>query len=267
MKDLLIIKPGNTYPEISSKMGDFDEWIVKSMNLDMERVDVINIHNGQQLPKDISYRGVIITGSHTMVTEKFTWIDELENWIREVVKKEIPLLGICFGHQLIAKSFGGIVEFHPLGIQIGSVNINLTPEAKSDPLLGFLPQSFSAYIAHTQTVISLPENAVRLANGNNVANYAFSIGQNCWGLQFHPEFSDVIIKSYIYMYKDYLLKKGFNIRLLEKGIKEMSFSVKILKQFKKIIFESSNTKFKDDQKNLDFLSLNDKKVSFSFVTM
>jgi GMP synthase (glutamine-hydrolysing) len=63
---------------------------------------------------------------------------------------------------LLAHTFGGSVDYHELGEEKGEVEIRLTEEGKKDPLLGVLPEHFSAYASHFQTVTRLPQNALEM---------------------------------------------------------------------------------------------------------
>ena len=109
--------------------------------------------------------------------------------------KNKAVFGICFGHQLIAKSFGGRVELNPKGWELGSYPIELTERGlKSRILFGFNNHAI-VYQSHGDCVTVLPENAVALAL-NNKGNQAFKIHDNFYGVQFHPEFSWEVIKMY-----------------------------------------------------------------------
>lgn len=90
-----------------------------------------------------------------MVTDQAYWVQKLADWIPKVLDRNIPTLGICFGHQKLAQSLGGLVAFHPGGREIDTVPITLTPEGKQDYLLGALPEVFM----DAQTVIRLPTGA------------------------------------------------------------------------------------------------------------
>jgi len=113
------------------------------------------------------------------------------------VADDVPVLGICYGHQLLAHAMGGKVGYHPGGREIGTVTIELTRAGQDDLLLGTLPDRFKAQVSHQQSVLELPANAVRLAANTFESNHAFRIGRCAWGVQFHPEFSEAIVRQYI----------------------------------------------------------------------
>jgi len=158
-------------------------------------------------------------------------------WIPQVLERNIPLLGICFGHQLLAEAMGGHADYHPKGREIGTVSIQLTPEGKQDRLLGALPDDFLAHTTHAQTVIKLPPDALRLAENSFEIHHAFRLGDSAWGIQFHPEFSADIMRAYINEQSASLLKEGHNVEELKAAICNTNTASRLLKQFMAIVQE------------------------------
>lgn len=187
MKKLLIIKTGSSDQHVINKCGDCDVRIAQCIGIPYDDVRVISVYENAVpiLPDDIV--GIIITGSPSMVTDLEPWGVATAQWLKQVVKKNIPVLGICFGHQLLAHTFGGSVDYHELGEEKGEVEIHLTEEGKKDPLLGVLPEHFSAYASHFQTVTKLPKNTSVLAKNDFESTHALRYKENVWGVQFHPE--------------------------------------------------------------------------------
>jgi GMP synthase (glutamine-hydrolysing) len=132
-----------------------------------------------------------------MVTQNLDWSLRVEAWLVPVVTAGIPVLGICYGHQLLAKAMGGKVDFHPGGLEIGTTSITLTADALSDPLFQGLPQVFKIHTCHSQTVLALPPGAAPLANNTHDPHHAFRLGCAAWGVQFHPEYTPDIMAGYI----------------------------------------------------------------------
>jgi GMP synthase (glutamine-hydrolysing) len=240
MKSLLIIKAGSTFPVIRQRLGDFEDWVISACGLSTDVFRVIDLQEGESLPLVDCLSGVIITGSHAMVTDQDVWMQKLAVWVIAVVQRQIPLLGICFGHQLLAKAMGGDIDYHPLGREIGTVAVTLTDEGKKDRLLGGLPDTFLAHATHAQSVINLPFNAVRLAENGFEAQHAFRLGYNAWGLQFHPEFTAEIVQGYIIEQSASLLSEGMNIEALQAEVRETEPANALLKKFMSIVAKESD---------------------------
>jgi GMP synthase (glutamine-hydrolysing) len=173
-----------------------------------------------------------------MVTEEEEWSQKTAEWLVEVCNREIPVLAICYGHQLLAKALGGISDYHYNGLEIGTVEINLTNYVHDDLLFCELPESFYAHTIHSQTVITLPEGALRLAFNAHDENHAFRIGKNAWGVQFHPEFDKAIMNSYIEeVSKTGKFDDSMKKRFLEQS-QETLESNSLLKKFESIVCQS-----------------------------
>ena len=239
MKTIIIIKAGSTFSTTRQCLGDFEDWIIRSIEWSDVLISVVNVLEGETLPPVDTLSGVIITGSHGMVTDNETWMQVLASWIPKVLERNIPLLGICFGHQLLAKAMGGYSDYHPKGREIGTVSIKLSPEGRQDRLLGYLPDEFYAHTTHAQTIIKLPENALNLAANPFEAHHAFRLGDSAWGVQFHPEFSADIMKAYINEQAGTLQREGHDIAELTATICNTDAANRLLKRFMAIVQEQA----------------------------
>ncbi len=194
---ILIIKTGDTFADLIGSFGDFEDWIRRGLGVGEAQVREVNAPAFEPLAEPGTFSGAVIAGSHAMVTQNLDWSLRVEAWLVPVVAAGIPVLGICYGHQLLAKALGGKVDFHPDGLEIGTIPITLTAEALSDPLLQGLPQVFKAHTCHSQTVLTLPPGGVILAENTHDPHHAFRVGHAAWGVQFHPEYSPDIMAGYV----------------------------------------------------------------------
>jgi len=233
MKKILIIKTGSTFNDLVPLIGDFEDWIIKGLEIDTEIVDIIDVRNKKEIPDIQQFSGAIITGSHSMVTSKEEWMLKLSEWIKSNCDKQIPILGICFGHQIIASSLAGNVDYHSNGIELGAVEINLNENSKSDLLLSCLPEKFMGYAAHSQTVTKLPDNAKVLAFNSFEDHHAFRVGKCIWGIQFHPEFNSKIMKEYKKRLKDTIREENSQKKNDYINFEENQSEI-LLKRFKEI---------------------------------
>ncbi|MGB3750458.1 MAG: glutamine amidotransferase [Arcobacteraceae bacterium] len=235
MKYIYIIKTGETFQSIEKKHGDFDQWIIDFLGRTNKNIKVISVLENEKLPSLKSALGFIITGSHAMVSQELPWSVKLEKYIQKISIKEVPLLGICYGHQLIAKALGGKSGFNRKGKEIGKVKINIAKRSRTDPLFQNFPKKFNAFETHYQSVLKLPSDAIILASNFKDKHQAVRYSKNIWGVQFHPEFNKTVMNKYIQNQEKNLIKLGFNIETLLNNIDNCHISHKILTNFLNII--------------------------------
>lgn len=199
LRRVAIVKTGATYPELCRSFGDFEDWIRDGLDPLKERLEIVvaNPRAGLGMPALSTFDGIVISGSHAMLSDNEDWMRSLAGRLRLAVDQGIPVLGICFGHQLLAQAFGGSVDSRPGGVHLGTVEVTLTEAAMGDPVFGRLPSTFPAQAIHWQSVTELPPRAQLLAHSPLEAHQAFRIGESAWGVQFHPEISFPAMCSYI----------------------------------------------------------------------
>jgi GMP synthase-like glutamine amidotransferase len=115
--------------------------------------------------------------------------------IRAAIDEAMPLLGVCWGAQLIAEALGATVHHGPVK-EIGWYPISVTPYGQVDSVLGYLPEAATVFQWHGDG-FDLPGGAVRLASSVYYENQAFRIGRNTYGLQFHLEMTSRMIERWI----------------------------------------------------------------------
>lgn len=235
MKKLYIFKVGKTFNNTKERVGDFTDWIKNFIKTTSLPVEIIDVHNNDRLPNIEKDLGVIITGSHSMVTENLKWSVEIEKWVQEAAKNSIPVFGICYGHQLIGKALGGVVDNNPKGKEIGTVLISVKDEIKSDELFKDTPENFQAHVTHTQSVLSLPSGAKSLGFNNHDKNQIVRFSNLIWGVQFHPEFDEIIMKEYIKEQSKELTQSGFNIDELLSQVNRTNYANTLIEKFVQIV--------------------------------
>ena len=196
-RKFLIVQTGSTLPAVRTRHGDFPGWFRRGLGLSRDGVDVVLAHAGDALPDPRPYAAAIVTGSPAMVSERLAWSEATADWLRTAVAAGLPILGVCYGHQLLAHALGGRVDYHANGREIGTVSIERLPCARDDALFGTAPARFDAHASHRQSVLDLPRGAVVLASSAHDPNHAVRYAPRVWGLQFHPEFSVEIMRGYL----------------------------------------------------------------------
>jgi GMP synthase (glutamine-hydrolysing) len=235
MKKTIILKLGSTIPHLAAEHGDFDAWIAAPLEDYRDHLEVVSPPDGDRLPSAETFAGLIMTGSHAMVTERLDWSERVALWLPQLVQRGVPVLGICYGHQLLAHALGGEVANNPRGREFGSRRINLLPAATDDPLLGRFMPALGANLCHTQSVLRLPRGAVRLAWSEQDPHQAFRAGPSAWGVQFHPEFGQEATKHYIRECARLLREEGQDSGELEQRVVPTPDGAKLLRGFMEIV--------------------------------
>ena len=114
-------------------------------------------------------------------------LSRTRNIISYTLAQRLPLLGVCFGHQMVAQMHGGEVENDTAQSKFGSYEVGLTEEGAKDPVFGHLPKSFFAQYAHKDSVTTLPSGATLLAQSPACSFSALRYADKAYTVQFHPE--------------------------------------------------------------------------------
>ena len=134
---------------------------------------------------------IIITGSRASCYDDASWIQELHEVVKAIHARGIPTLGICFGHQLIARALGGVVR--PSGLyEEGYCEITLSSDAEKHLLFQGLPKNIYVYQSHGDVVTMMPPTGWTLAL-NDFCLQAYAVGSFVC-VQFHPEITPAVAK-------------------------------------------------------------------------
>jgi len=234
----LVIKTGRTYDSIRERHGCFDDWMAAGLGVPRDRVDVVSVFEGEALPARFDdYDGLVITGSPAMVTERLPWSEALARRLAGEVTgaaDAVPVIGICYGHQLLANALGGEVAYNPRGREIGTVAIALTGAHGDDALFAGLAGAqgrFDAHVTHLQSVVRLPPGSVHLAASALEPHQAFRVGDRVWGVQFHPEFTADIMRAYIDLLGDRMRGEGIEPRPVYDAVRPAPVGNDVLRRF------------------------------------
>lgn len=240
-RPVLIIKTGNTIDSLLARDEDFEDWFALGLALGKPSPDlnaklmVVESHRGETLPTLDKISGLIITGSPAYLTDLAAWNYEIADYVKLAHDAGVPQLGICYGHQLIAWTFGGEVGFHPAGREIGTVPVRLQEPARDDLLFGHMPAEFLVQASHLQSVLRLPDSAVLLGGNDFDPHHCFRIGEYTWCAQFHPEFDARIIRAYIKERAIDIAAEGLYPDRLLLTVQETPDSGSLLSRFMEII--------------------------------
>ena len=238
-KKLIIVKMDNRPPELMEREGDWEHWVAAGLGVERELVGIVNVLDGETLPPPEQLLGVVLPGSTAMVTDKLAWSERVAVWLPDVVNAGVPVLGICYGHQLLSYAMGGRVGRNPNGRQLGATTIEMYPEAKSDPLFVDSPERFPVLVSHSQSVLELPPGAVVLGRSANDPHYAIRIGSCAWGLQFHPEFTVPELYRIIHDRADAIVAEGLDPERLRRSVVTTPESNMLIRGFGRIAIQKA----------------------------
>ena len=166
-------------------------------------VRTVNLEKGDRLPGGLkNIKAIVVLGGPMNVYEvdKYPFLKDENSLLLTALKNKIPILGICLGAQLLAKSAGALVKKAP-NSEIGWYDIFLTEDGIKDELFNGLDGTLKVFQWHEDT-FEIPKGGILLATSDTCRNQAFRIGPNAYGLQFHIEITEDMIKTWTSEYLD-----------------------------------------------------------------
>jgi GMP synthase-like glutamine amidotransferase len=167
--------------------GAFGDWLAEA-GLDLA---VHRVHEDGPPPRVLpeGYAALVAMGGVMGVGDAGTlpWLHDEMALLRDAVGKSLPVLGVCLGAQLLAEATGGRVVTGRIGPELGVRRVYLADAAAADPLLHDVGPVAEVVQWHFDEIAVLPPDAVLLAGSPMYPHQAFRLGENAWGVQFHPE--------------------------------------------------------------------------------
>jgi GMP synthase (glutamine-hydrolysing) len=223
---------GNTLASIARRRGDFDRWIrEKTRGAWPGTWTVRDLRRPGPLPGPRDADAFVITGSSSSVTERAPWMLRSQALVSAIARARVPLLGICFGHQMIAEALGGEVRRNPLGREIGTVRVCRLGD---DALFAGLPRTFDVQATHVDAVMKLPPGARVLARTALDPHSAFRVGDAVRAVQFHPEFDADVIRGYLRERADLVRAEGGDAAELLERVHDCARGRDILRNFARV---------------------------------
>ncbi|SFE55655.1 type 1 glutamine amidotransferase [Roseivivax sediminis] len=180
-----ILQTGLVPDSLSARWGQYSDMfgaLLTSRGFDTEAWSVVE---NEFPPGPEAADGWLITGSRHGAYEDHAWIPPLEELIRDIHASDRPLVGVCFGHQIIAQALGGTVEKYPGGWAVGAHTYEF----------GDGPKTINAW--HQDQVVARPEGAQLVATNPFCENAALLYGDSIYTVQAHPEFDDAFTQALI----------------------------------------------------------------------
>lgn len=182
-------------PSLIGRHGNYPDMVQTLLRaVDPElQFQVFACHQGRFPDRAADVDGWITTGSKCGANDDADWIGQLSDFIRALWQDRQPLVGICFGHQMIAKALGGRVERSPLGWGLGAYPTTL--DQREPWMTPWHSQDLQLLASHQDQVVELPPQGRVLARSNFCPIHMMQVGETCLGIQGHPEFSRAYLED------------------------------------------------------------------------
>ncbi len=227
---LLLVQMGHPPEDVRTAVGEQPQWFSAALG-EPGPVRVVCPFAGERLPATGTFRAAVITGSWAMVTDHAPWSEQTAEWTREAVLAGVPVLGVCYGHQLMAYALGGVVDYHPQGSEVGQIAVVLNAAAQHDPLLHDLPGTFDSFLSHEQSVIVPPPGAVVLGASSHDPHQIIRYSPTALSVQFHPEFTAPVMNKIINSRSERMAMKDKDRDALLSNVSETPVARSILQRF------------------------------------
>jgi GMP synthase (glutamine-hydrolysing) len=178
------------------------------------RLDVRRPYQGDDLPVRLDeHRSLLVLGGSMAAWshERHPWLCEVARLLRAAAAESVPALGICLGHQLAALALGGAVHTNPRGQQIGVLDVGWSAAAVDDPLLGRVSGARRAVQWNNDVVEVMPQGAEVLARASTGEVQAARFAPTVWGVQWHPEAGEEIVKAWADNDRDSAVERGVDV--------------------------------------------------------
>jgi GMP synthase (glutamine-hydrolysing) len=172
--------------------------------LKRERIpyEILSPRSNTRFPKPHGFTHIVLLGGPMNVYEEdhYPFLKGEDLFIKEAIQRGMRILGFCLGAQLISKALGAKVYRAPKK-EIGWYDVSLTEDGTGDSLFSGFPKTFSVFQWHEDT-FEIPRAARLTATSPSVPNQAFRYGENAYGLQFHLEVTEAMIREWMNEYEE-----------------------------------------------------------------
>jgi GMP synthase-like glutamine amidotransferase len=186
-----ILKADETPPELIKEHGTYDGFYVRLLSDHGFDFAIYPVFEGKFPASVRKADGWIITGAAYSANDPYPWVERLKDFIRKIYRRGQPLVGFCFGHQVVAAALGGVVEPSPEGWRVGPVEYRRGGKAV---------QRVIAW--HREQVAVRPPEARVIGSTEGCENAMLAYGPSVRTYQCHPELSSVFARGLLHVHRD-----------------------------------------------------------------
>jgi GMP synthase-like glutamine amidotransferase len=161
------------------------------------KLDVRRIFAGDEMPVDFDdVDGVVALPARANTSDGHAWIEKQRVFLREAHERALPVVGVCFGAQVLAEALGGSVS--PMEVpEVGFTDVELTPPAHTDTILAGVAWKTPQFQTHRCEISEPPPGCTVLAKSERCAVQAFRAGMRTYGFQYHFECDRSMVDTYM----------------------------------------------------------------------
>ena len=196
-----ILKTDALKPHFVEQFGEYPDMFARRIHAIADTIELVTYDVQQGIyPKNLDeVDAYLITGSKASVYDQEPWLDVLKIFVQRLHIAEKKLIGICFGHQLVAEVLGGKTGKAPQGWCVGVHQASFTAKARE---LGIEQNSFNLVSSHQDQVLQLAEGAEVIASTATCPNYMTVLGKHIITVQGHPEFDTEFARQLLVMRRE-----------------------------------------------------------------
>lgn len=172
-----------------------------------DQIEILNVFDTPSFDADVlgGFDGLLVGGSSSAsVLEDATYVflPYARALMRHCIEEKVPVFASCFGFQLAVQELGGVITRDRVNFEMGTLPIEVLPEAAGDPIFGGLGKSVLAVSVHQESALACPSGCVELAR-TSVCCHAFRVvGAPFWAFQFHPELNRACVEQRLRIYQE-----------------------------------------------------------------
>jgi GMP synthase-like glutamine amidotransferase len=239
-----ILKADSVLPQFQGEFGDYPDMFVARLAANSESEVTFHSYDVEHLeyPENLDdCDGYVITGSKKSVYDDEPWIHRLEQYVRVLHSAKKPLVGVCFGHQLVAQALGGKTQSAAEGWGVG---VHTNQLVKQQDFMEPQLEAFRVLVSHKDQVTSLPDGAVKLASSDFCPNAMYQVDDHILCVQGHPEFVKAYSQSLINLRQEILGEELFEqgVASLEQPLDSDTLARWILNFIQSRSFDKSKTR-------------------------